>query len=166
MMSALLKAKGPQGDAAKEICEALIGRSKKHTCTDDTEYREVVRMLEKIRTGVETAKSPEGKCVLKISNAAFIEKSLSVKDQFIKNFTFFHGDTVMRTLFTTSDAFENINKWANKSTDGLIPKYLDSKDDLNEDALMVLLNAITFKGKLSRFALRQHLSFRRVGGTF
>nr|CDS32096.1 seminal fluid protein HACP059 [Hymenolepis microstoma] len=34
-------AKGPQGDTAKEICEALVGRSKKHTCTVDADYREV-----------------------------------------------------------------------------------------------------------------------------
>nr|CDS32008.2 Estrogen regulated protein EP45 [Hymenolepis microstoma] len=145
LMSALLTAKGPQGDTAKEICEALVGKSKKHTCTVDADYREVVSLLEKIRTGVETAKSPEGKSVLQISDAAFIEKSLSVEDDFIKKFAFFQGDKVMRTLFNTSDAFESINKWANASTDGLIPKYLNSKDELDEDSLLVLLNAITFK---------------------
>nr|CDS32011.1 serpin [Hymenolepis microstoma] len=143
LMSALLTAKGPQGDTAKEICEALVGKSKKHTCTVDADYREVVSLLEKIRTGVETAKSPEGKSILQISDAAFIKKSLSVEDDFIKKFTFFQGDKVMRTLFNTSDAFESINEWANASTDGLIPKYLNSKDELDENTLLILLNAIS-----------------------
>ncbi|VDN97692.1 unnamed protein product [Rodentolepis nana] len=145
LMSALLTAKGPQNDTATEICEALVGRTKKHTCTDEADYKEVVSLLEKIRTVVETAKSPEGKSALKISNAAFIEESLLVKDLFIKKFTYFHGDTVKRTRFNNLDAFENINKWANTVTDGLIPRYLNSKDELPEDTLLVLLNAITFK---------------------
>ncbi|VDN97925.1 unnamed protein product [Rodentolepis nana] len=145
LMSALLTAKGPQGNTAKEICEALVGEKKKYSCINNEDYKEVVSLLEKIRTGVETARSPEGESVLKISNAAFIEKSFSVKDQFIKGFTFFHGDKVMRTLFNNSDAFENINKWADTATDGLIPKFLNSKDELSKDTLLVLLNAITFK---------------------
>nr|CDS32013.1 hypothetical protein HmN_000399100 [Hymenolepis microstoma] len=57
--------------------------------------------------------------------------------------------TERRTLFNTSDAFEIINKSANTSTDGLIPKYLNSKDELSSDTLLVLLSAITFKGIIS-----------------
>lgn len=153
LMSALLAAKGPQGDTAQEICEAIVGKEKRNTCTNDPHYKEVVRLLEKISTGVETARSPEGKSVLRLSNAAFIEKSLSVNDQFVRKFTFFQGDKVMRTLFNTSDAYEEINKWANTATDGLIPEYLKSEDELSRDTLLVLLNAITFVGKLIQFAL-------------
>ncbi|VDL59985.1 unnamed protein product, partial [Hymenolepis diminuta] len=144
LMSALLAAKGPQGNTAKEICEAIVGKEKQKTCINDPHYKEVVRLLEKIRTGVETARSPEGKSVLRLSNAVFIEKSLSVNDQFVRNFACFQGDKVMRTLFNTSDAYEEINKWANTATDGLIPEYLKSEDELSRDTLLVLLNAITF----------------------
>lgn len=144
LMSALLTAKGPQGNTAKEICEALVGKKKQETCINDPNYKEVGRLLEKIRTGVETARSREGKAVLRLSDAVFIEKSLSVRDQFIRKFTFFQGDKVMRTLFNTSDAYENINKWANTATDGLIPEYLKSENELPQDTLLVLLNAITF----------------------
>ncbi|KAM3171187.1 hypothetical protein ACTXT7_017127 [Hymenolepis weldensis] len=150
LMSALLTAKGPQGNTAKEICEAIVGKKKQDTCTNDPHYKEVVRLLEKIRTGVETARSPEGKGVLRLSDAVFIEKSLSVRDQFVRKFTFFQGDKVMRTLFNTSDAYENINEWANTATDGLIPKYLKSQDELGQDTLLVLLNAIAFMDKWAK----------------
>nr|CDS31431.1 hypothetical protein HmN_000357000 [Hymenolepis microstoma] len=55
LMSVLLMAEGIQGDTTKEICDAIIGKNKKHTCTDDADNKEVVGLLGKIRADVETA---------------------------------------------------------------------------------------------------------------
>lgn len=151
LLSALLSAKGPEGKTAEEICKSVVGQDKSSTCVDDPSYREVVETLNKIQTGVESARSPKGKRLVTLSNAAFVSKSLQFREKFGSDFAMFYGDTVMRTLFNTSAAFNSINAWANRATDGLIPQYLKSQDELSPDTLMMLLNAFTFTGKLYSF---------------
>lgn len=53
----------------------------------------------------------------------------------------------LKVDFKTSDAFDKINTWAESATDGLIKNYLKDKSELSTETLMMLLNAIAFKGK-------------------
>ncbi|KAM7541265.1 hypothetical protein Aperf_G00000029501 [Anoplocephala perfoliata] len=144
LLSALLTAKGPRGDTGKEICEAVVGWRKKNSCKKGP-YTEVEEMLNKIRTGIASARSAGGEKILSISNGAFIRKTVAVEEEFVQKFAALQGDRVERTFFNSSDAFDSINEWARSATDGIIEKYLKSPDELSSDTLMVLLSAIAFK---------------------
>ncbi|KAM7540204.1 hypothetical protein Aperf_G00000029510 [Anoplocephala perfoliata] len=144
LLSTLLTAKGPRGDTGKEICEAVVGWRKKNSCKKGP-YTEVEEMLNKIRTGIASARSAGGEKILSISNGAFIRKTVAVEEEFVQKFAAVQGDRVERTFFNSSDAFDSINEWARSATDGIIEKYLKSPDELSSDTLMVLLSAIAFK---------------------
>lgn len=146
LMSALLTAKGPRGDTGKEICEAILGEKRKHSCVDAT-YADVEEMLNRIRSGIASARAADGGKILSLSNGAFIQKTVLVEERFLQKFASLEGDKVERTFFNSSEAFNSINKWASSATDGLIEKYLKSPEELSSDTLLVLLSAIAFKGK-------------------
>lgn len=147
LLSALLSAKGPQEEAARQICKPLVGNKKSSTCLDDPSYAEVTKMLNNIRTGIESAKSPDGKRVVRLSNAVFVAPSMKFKESFARDFAIFEGDKVMKVPFNGTEAFNSINAWAAGATNGLISQYLKSPQELSPDTLMVLLNALAFSGR-------------------
>ncbi|VDM27980.1 unnamed protein product, partial [Hydatigera taeniaeformis] len=144
LLSALLTSKGPEGETAKEICEAIVGVEKRETCSN-LNYPNIEQMLGRIRTGVADSRTEGGDKILSLSNAIFLQKGLHVHPNFLTGFTRTGINHVEETLFNTSEAFEKINEWARSSTDGLIERFLRSKDELSSDTLMILLNAIAFK---------------------
>ncbi|KAL5111819.1 Serpin I2 [Taenia crassiceps] len=120
LLSALLNSKGPEGETAKEICEAIVGERRKATC-------EFARALQ----------IPEQKTAKRYC--------LHVYQGFLTRFANPNIDHVEKTLFNTSEAFKSINDWARSSTEGLIEQFLKSNNELSSDTLMVLLSAIAFK---------------------
>ncbi|KAH9286988.1 Alpha-1-antitrypsin-like protein CM55-MM [Echinococcus granulosus] len=144
LLSALLTSKGPEGKTAKEICQAIVGKREKETCSD-LKYPNIEQKLDRIRTGAANSKTEDGKKILSLSNAVFLRKGLHIYPGFLERFAGFGEDRVKQVLFNTSEAFEKINEWSCSSTDGLIEHFLKSKDELSSDTLMVLLSAIAFK---------------------
>eukprot|EP00108_Taenia_solium_P003512 TsM_000807300 transcript=TsM_000807300 gene=TsM_000807300 len=144
LLSALLTSKGPEGETAKEICEAIVGEREKKTCSN-LSYPNIERMLERIRIGVANSRREDNNKILSLSNAVFLQKGFHVNQEFLKRFAKPNIDHVEKTLFNTSEAFASINDWARSSTDGLIEQFLKSNNEISSDTLMALLSAIAFK---------------------
>ncbi len=71
------------------------------------------------------------------------ENDISVKDTFIEKNREFFDAQIFKAPFT-NDTVNDINSWVNSNTKGMIPKIIE---ELNEDTVMLLINAIAFDGK-------------------
>lgn len=85
LLSALLTSKGPKGETAKEICEAIVVKGKRETCSD-LSYPNIEQMLNRIRTGVANSITEDGNKTLSLSNAIFLQKGLHVYQDFLTRF--------------------------------------------------------------------------------
>ncbi len=95
------------------------------------------------KTLVSALASADPDVQLRIANAIFYHHLLKVRADFIAvNRDFFDAE-VTGLDFRAPSALPAINGWVSEKTNRLIPTILDQ---LNPDLLMVLLNAIYFKG--------------------
>jgi len=86
------------------------------------------------------------KVKLALANAVFYRIGFSVKPPFL---AVMQNDFKAETEgldFALPSALTTINKWANDNTNGKIPKVLD---EISQDAVMFLMNALYFKGDWS-----------------
>lgn len=85
--------------------------------------------------------------IVSSSNAIYLkngfEFSSDIDDEFIKPLTEFFDAEVHKIDFD-SKAVDIINNWIKSKTNGLIPKMLD---EVPQDAIMYLINAVYFKGE-------------------
>ena len=103
---------------------------------------------------------------LNISNSAWTNSKSSVsfyKDYFDFVSKNFHAE--IRNLdFTSPDAVPSINNWVSEKTKGRIPQIID---ELSDDAILVLINAIVFDGKWEKDFDDDHVysgTFHAQGG--
>ena len=82
--------------------------------------------------------------VIRIADSIWIEDDTPVNDAFLSRCGLYYRSSVMRAHLSADSTIQKINDWVNEHTKGRIEKILDKIDD---DAVMVLLNAITFDGK-------------------
>lgn len=91
-----------------------------------------------------------------IANSIWINdaKRFSPNQSFLQANADYYGADIYKVKFN-SRALENINDWVNDKTDGMIPKILN---DIPEDAIMYLINALVFEaewsGKYTKEAVR------------
>lgn len=80
---------------------------------------------------------------LSIANALWYKTGFAIKPDFLKVNTDNFKAYVKELDFKQAWALDTINNWCSKSTKGLIPTILD---EIPEDAVMYLMNAVYFKG--------------------
>ena len=78
-----------------------------------------------------------------LANSVWIEQSLSVKEDFIKDNRDLYQAEVCRIPFN-QDAVTAMNRWVEKHTDGMIDRVIEEVDPAN---MLYLLNALSFDGE-------------------
>lgn len=92
---------------------------------------------------IRSVTSDHGAPTLLVANAAFIDKELDVVAAFVDRCKKFYSADIRNVALADPSTLESINKWCADNTNNKINKILDS---LSKDDIMVLLNAIYFKG--------------------
>lgn len=102
--------------------------------------------LNKYLLGYVRSLPDEDNCRLSIANSLWFNKNSSyvVRDDFIQNAINYY-DAQMYESVSDSDAVNDINKWVNYNTDGMIENILS---DVNPDWIMYLINAVAFDAEL------------------
>jgi serpin B len=102
---------------------------------------------------------------LSLANAIFYRNGFTVKAPFLTAMNNDFRSTIAGLDFGVPSALTTINKWANDNTVGKIPKVLD---EISNDAVMFIMNALYFKGDWSyqfdKTATEDH-NFHPDGGT-
>lgn len=80
---------------------------------------------------------------LEIANALFGEKSIAFKPDFVSLNKQYFGAEINSLDFKSPDAVKTINQWVSDKTHDKIPTIIDQ---VSEDAILYLINAIYFKG--------------------
>ncbi len=80
-----------------------------------------------------------------LANAAWFDKSITVKDAFLKNCRDAYGMTAENVELATEKTRQAINKWALDNTNGLIENFIKSVEELNGGKAFIA-NALYFKG--------------------
>jgi serine protease inhibitor len=94
---------------------------------------------------------------LAIANSLWGRQGIKFDKEFLRRCAEFYGAEVQTLDFADSRALATINGWVRKHTDGKIEKILDQIDGAT---LLVLLNAIYFKGNWTRPFDRQRTEER------
>lgn len=80
---------------------------------------------------------------LKVVNSIWHDDGLPVKQDFLDRVSDAFGASVEDIDFQDSSSVDRINNWVNTNTEGLIDKIID---EIPDDMVMYLINAIYFKG--------------------
>ncbi len=89
--------------------------------------------------------NPDPKLQLSIANSLWGRQGVTFKEDFLQRNKDFYGAKIESINFATPDSADKINNWVKDNTGGMIKKLV--QHDAIKDALMVLANAIYFKGK-------------------
>ncbi|ELV12135.1 alpha-1-antitrypsin [Tupaia chinensis] len=94
---------------------------------------------------LETLNRPDNQLQLTTGNGLFINNSMKLVDKFMEDAKkLYHSEAFSVNFKDTESAKEQINKYVEKGTQG---KIVDLVKELNEDAVLALVNYIFFKGK-------------------
>jgi serpin B len=105
------------------------------------------------------------KVQLALANAIFYRNGFDVKQPFLATMSDDYKANVKALDFAAPSALSTINKWASDNTKGKIPEVLNQ---ISEDAVMFIMNALYFNGDWSyQFdkSMTQELPFHPDGGT-
>jgi serine protease inhibitor len=83
--------------------------------------------------------------VLAMANSLWVKQEEQLKPEFIQSSKELFVAEVFNVNFTSSDAVNIINEWVNQKTNQKISEII-YQEDLNSDTILMLLNAIYFKG--------------------
>ncbi|XP_065200426.1 uncharacterized protein LOC135831674 isoform X2 [Planococcus citri] len=127
---------GTQGPAAKEIEEAFnINSTQKETV--EQKFSSIMRSLETKEQAYE----------LNIGTKLFADAATQVNPDFARKIKEYYNSSVHPTDFKNKLATKaDINAWCSKITKGKIPELV-SDGDFNDDTVIMLLNAIFFRGE-------------------
>jgi serine protease inhibitor len=81
---------------------------------------------------------------LKIANAIFVNKTVTLKKSFAQTFMDFYRGNAISVDFASKDAVDAVNKWASENTDGLITSIVRQ---FNPDTVAAIANAIYFSDR-------------------
>ncbi len=85
---------------------------------------------------------------LQVANALWIKDEYKIKQDYIDTVQTHYSGTVENVDFVTDDGIDRINQWVKDKTNDKIEKILEP-DSTDELTLMVITNAVYFKGKWS-----------------
>jgi len=123
---------GAEGTTKDAMKEAL----KLGNLTDEEiniSYKSIIDQLVKL----------DPKVIMNIANSIWYELNFTVQNDFIKLNKDYYYAEVNELDFSAPDAKDIINEWVDERTKGLIPSIIDN---IPEEAVMYLINAIYFKG--------------------
>jgi len=83
---------------------------------------------------------------LKIANAIFVDKDMTLNKGFAQTFMDYYRGSVMNVDFASEEAVAAVNKWASDNTEGLITDIVGS---FEPDTVATLANAIYFSDRWS-----------------
>jgi serpin B len=86
------------------------------------------------------------KVELAVANSLWAANGVPFKQEFLQRNQQFYGAELRNLVFTDPDACSRINGWVNEATRGRIP-FLVQPGDLTPDLILILLNAVYFKGE-------------------
>lgn len=101
---------------------------------------------------------------LDIANSIWYREELAFNPDFLRDNERYYRALVSRLDFAAPESVSIINDWVSEATQGLIPSVIDQ---LNEDQIMMLINAVYFKGDWTtpfNAQLTRELPFRSLGG--
>lgn len=127
---------GANGNTATQM-KQLLGYGSRSLSEINEAYKLIVNQL----------LSADSKVSLALANAAFYEQTFSIKSSFLSALSNDFSAEVNGMDFSKSATLDAINKWASDNTNGKIPKVLD---DLSPDLVLILMNALYFKGEWSK----------------
>ncbi len=104
----------------------------------DTEINESYKYI------IETFSDLDPKVKLQIANSIWYRNTFSVEQQFILTNQQYFNAVVSALDFSSPSAVDIINAWVKDKTNNLIPKIIE---EIPEDAVMYLVNAVYFKGQ-------------------
>ncbi|EKQ67080.1 serine protease inhibitor [Leptolyngbyaceae cyanobacterium JSC-12] len=91
--------------------------------------------------------NPDPQVQLAIANSLWAQRGVPFKPEFLQNNRQFYEAKVTELNFADPQSVPTINGWVSQNTRGKINKIVDQ---LSQDDVMVLINAIYFKGNWSR----------------
>jgi serpin B len=132
LTATLMTAGGAKGETLDEMLAVLAGGADL-----DSAYREFFNFCESL-TSSENAK-------LESANSVFVtdREDFKINKRFIHEINETFRGQVAAADFTDDKSVDDINSWCDEHTGGMIPKVLNY-DDVDENTVMVLLNAICF----------------------
>jgi serine protease inhibitor len=89
--------------------------------------------------------NPDPKVTMSVANSLWGRDGVKFSEDFLARNKDFYGAKVESIDFSSPDSADKINNWVKENTGGMIKKLVDYSSV--RDALMVLANAIYFKGK-------------------
>ncbi|HWP42686.1 MAG TPA: serpin family protein [Blastocatellia bacterium] len=124
---------GAAGETRKAMSRALeLG---------DMGLEEVNRANRELKSALEKA---DPKVQLQIANSLWGRKEVSFRPDFLERNREFYGAEVSALDFNDPSAPATINDWVSRNTNGKIERIVDQ---INQDAILFLINAIYFKGR-------------------
>jgi len=84
---------------------------------------------------------------LKIANAIFVGKNVTLKKDFAQNFMDFYRGSSINVDFSSREAVDAVNRWASNNTNGLIKSVIQ---EFNPMTIAAIANAIYFSDGWSR----------------
>lgn len=127
-------ANGANDEARAELEEAL-------GITDLNEWNEMIKKYVSYENSQNTK--------LDIANSIWhlpgMMNSSFAKDTYIPNMTNYYGADVFERVLFADETKEEINAWADKRTNGMIPKFL--KENLSTDTMVYFMNAVYFESR-------------------
>ena len=88
-------------------------------------------------------RTSDPKVTLAIANSLWARQGVPFKQAFLQQNSKYFGAEISTVDFMDPNTLPTINQWVNTNTEGKIPKILD---EINEDTVLFLINAIYFKG--------------------
>ena len=125
-------ANGADGVTRTEILRAL-GMDGVPVATLNEAYKSIINVASRCDT----------QTTINVANCVAVNRQISLKSDFKKAMTDIYGADIESLDFGSSEALKHINGWCSKQTNGMIPKIVDQ---LDPNALAVLMNAIYFNG--------------------
>lgn len=125
---------GAQGDTAKGMAKALgVGEMKLE------DFNKANAALMKLLG------NPDPKVTLSIANSLWGRAGVNFREDFLQRNKNFYGAKIESIDFSNPGSADTINNWVKENTGGMIKQLVNQS--AIQDALMVLANAIYFKGK-------------------
>ncbi len=108
--------------------------------------------------------NPDNQVTLSIANSLWVRTGVYIYPSFIDSLKYFYKAEIANLDFNNPNSVIVINEWVNKKTNNKIPKIID---ELSPDQVLLLINAIYFKGiwaKQFDKKLTQNKPFYRLNG--
>jgi serpin B len=126
---------GTDGETASQM-KTMLGYNGQSFATINSSYQNLLDQL----------LSADSKVNISIANAIFYRNSFPVKGSYLSTLTDRYKAEIKGLDFASPDAVSTINSWASNHTNGKIKSVIN---EISQDAVLFLLNALYFKGNWS-----------------